>query len=593
MYNERIMVEEMEKTNNAQNSLFQEGYLSLLYAAIIDNSNDAIIGKSIDGTIQTWNKASERIFGYTAEEAVGKHISILIPKERAGEEDLIISKIKRKEKVEHFETVRLTKAGQPIDISVTISPIIDEQGNVVGASKIVRDISGKKNIERTLAETVDRVSEQTSEILEVLLNYVIKDYSLKATVSDKGDELDAIAVGLNTLGEELQAAKEAEKHYVEQLHKLNAELERKVAERTSELAQYKYALDEAAIVEITDINGDIIHVNDNKLAVTRHNREELLGQNSRIVNSGYHSKEYIAELWDTITSGKIWKGEFRNKAKDGSLYWVNTTIVPFVDEEGKPYQYMAIKTDITENKKNEIERIERAYELEAVNKELESFSYSVSHDLRAPLRAIDGYALMLEEDYDKTLDSEAKRLIKVIRQNANYMGNLIDDLLNFSRLGRKEVKKATVNMDDLVKAIVNEIDKTEVHNAAIIIHPLHTVRADKAIMSNVWVNLISNAIKYSSKKEKPVVEISSEKGENEVIFCVKDNGAGFEMEYADKLFGVFQRLHSAEEFEGTGVGLATAQRIIHKHGGRIWAEAEVGQGATFYFTIPDKTDIIN
>ncbi len=589
------MVDEMEKTdnNNTKDQLFQQGYLPLLYAAIIDNSNDAIISKSIDGIIQSWNKGSEKIFGYTAEEVVGKHISLLIPNDRLGEEDLIISKLKNKEKVEHFETIRLNKAGEEVNVAVTISPIIDAEGNVVGASKVARDITSRKTIEASLENAVERIQGQTNEILEVLLNYVIKDYSQKASVSDRGDELDAIAVGLNTLGEELQAAKEAEKHYVEELHKLNAELEKKVVERTAELAQYKYALDVSCVIEITDTNGIVIYGNENKTKMSKYTQEEFTGLDAGLVNSGYHSKEYIAQMWNTISAGQVWQGEFKNKAKDGSYFWVSATIVPFLDNEGKPYQYMAIKNDITEKKKLELEQLEHTNELEAVNKELESFSYSVSHDLRAPLRAIDGYALMLEEDYDKTLDSEAKRLIKVIRQNANYMGNLIDDLLNFSRLGRKEVKKATVNMDELVNAIVNEIDKTEVHHATLIINPLHTVSADKAIMTNVWINLISNAIKYSSKKEKPVVNISSEKGENEVVFCVKDNGAGFEMEYADKLFGVFQRLHSAEEFEGTGVGLATAQRIIHKHGGRIWAEAEVGEGATFYFSIPNKTDIIN
>jgi light-regulated signal transduction histidine kinase (bacteriophytochrome) len=195
---------------------------------------------------------------------------------------------------------------------------------------------------------------------------------------------------------------------------------------------------------------------------------------------------------------------------------------------------------------------------------------------------------MLEEDYETAIDLEGKRLLGTIRYNASYMGNLIDDLLNFSQLGRKELVKARVDMTDLVNGTVIEISKNKKHNATITVHPLHSVMADKSLIACVWVNLLSNAIKYSAKKENPMIEVSSKVQNNEVIYCVKDNGAGFEMEYIDKLFGVFQRLHTADEFEGTGVGLATAQRIINKHGGKIWAEAEVGKGASFYFSMNDK-----
>ncbi|UPT69257.1 MAG: ATP-binding protein [Sphingobacteriales bacterium JAD_PAG50586_3] len=331
----------------------------------------------------------------------------------------------------------------------------------------------------------------------------------------------------------------------------------------------------------------MIHVNDNKLAISQYTREEMVGQNTSMVNSGYHSKEFMAEMWDTIKAGKIWKGEFRNKRKDGTLYWVNTTIIPFIDEEGKPYQFMGIKTDITENKEHEFELSERAKEIESINKELESFSYSISHDLRAPLRAVDGYALMLEEDFGPTLGTEGNRLIGVIRHNAQHMGQLIDDLLNFSRLGRKEVKKARVNMQELTESILREIQVGKDFKAEVEIKPLDTAMADQSLLYNVMSNLMSNAVKYSSKVERPKVIISSEKKDNEVIFSVKDNGAGFDMEYANKLFGVFQRLHTSDEFEGTGVGLATVQRIIHKHGGHVWAESKIDQGATFYFSLPN------
>lgn len=569
-------------------SVFKAGHIGALYAAIIDSSNDAIISKSIEGIIQSWNKSSEKIFGYTADEVIGKHISLLMHKDRINEEEEIIKKIRQKQTIVHWETVWLTKAGKQLDVSVTVSPIIDDDGNVVGASKIARDVTAKKAIENALAAATEGLKNQTNDTLVVLQDYLLKDFSQQIKVSERGDDLDFIAIGLNSMGAALQKAIDTEKKNVKQLEQLNASLEKRVQERTVELSQYKYSLDEATLIEITDTEGLILHVNDNNCKVAGYTRQELIGQGTKIYNPEFHSEEFIANVWDTISSGKIWKGELKNTAKNGSIYWVESTIVPFINDEGAVYQYMAIKTDITNLKRIEVERAERAAELESVNKELESFSYSVSHDLRAPLRAIDGYALMLEEDYETVIDREGKRLLDNIRHNAHYMGNLIDDLLNFSQLGRKELVKAQVNMTALAKATVSDIEKNKPHNATITINPLHTVMADKPLIACVLVNLLSNAIKYSSKKENPCIEVSSVHENGEIIFCIKDNGAGFEMNYADKLFGVFQRLHSAEEFEGTGVGLATAQRIIHKHGGRIWAEGEVGKGAAFYFSLLDR-----
>ncbi|HEY8936525.1 MAG TPA: ATP-binding protein [Cyclobacteriaceae bacterium] len=228
-------------------------------------------------------------------------------------------------------------------------------------------------------------------------------------------------------------------------------------------------------------------------------------------------------------------------------------------------------------------------ELEYSNRELESFSYSVSHDLRVPLRALGGYSRILEEDYGNILDDEGKRLLGNIHDNAKKMGLLVDSLLAFSKLGKKEVQKSLVNMNELVESVVNEMMISQPHRATIKIKTLLPANADKVLLQQVWINLVSNAIKYSEKTEKPEIEIGSSKSENEIAYYIKDNGTGFNMEYANKLFGVFQRLHSSKEFEGTGIGLATVQRIITRHGGKVWAEAKVGMGATFSFTLPDAT----
>ena len=232
--------------------------------------------------------------------------------------------------------------------------------------------------------------------------------------------------------------------------------------------------------------------------------------------------------------------------------------------------------------------IDRTLQLEISNKELEAFSYSVSHDLRAPLRSINGYANILEEDYNHVLDDEGRRLLSIVRENAKKMGVLIDDLLAFSRLGKKAVHKTDLNMHQLARSAADDLNEISSSKATFKINDLEHIVADKSLMNQVWQNLISNAIKYSLKKEHPFIEINSVKTDDEVTYSITDNGVGFDMQYAHNLFGVFQRLHSEEEFEGTGVGLALVYRIISKHGGKIWATAEIDKGATFYFSLPKE-----
>jgi PAS domain S-box-containing protein len=265
----------------------------------------------------------------------------------------------------------------------------------------------------------------------------------------------------------------------------------------------------------------------------------------------------------------------RYRKKDGSYVWLEWHATP-VTATGKLY---AIARDITERKKAE-------EQIKETNKELEAFSYSVSHDLRAPLRAINGFSDILAQKYGETLNPEAKRLLGVIKTNAIRMGNLIDDLLAFSRTGRKEVSLSLTDMQSLVYSAINELCQNENEKMKLFtLKQLPPAQCDMQLIRQVWINLISNAIKYSSKKEKPEIEIGATEKNGELIYYIKDNGAGFDMEYADKLFGVFQRLHSQQEFEGNGVGLALVQRIITKHKGRMWAEAALDKGATFYFTL--------
>jgi PAS domain S-box-containing protein len=364
-----------------------------------------------------------------------------------------------------------------------------------------------------------------------------------------------------------------------------------------ETSDLKSALDEHAIVAITDPQGKITYINDKFCAISKYSREELLGQDHRIINSGYHSKQFIRDLWTTITRGKVWHGEIKNKAKDDSFYWVDTTIVPFLNDDGKPRQYVAIRADITARKAASAEVVQlnaeleqrvatRTVELEAANKEMEAFSYSISHDLRAPLRAVNGFAGIVLEDFSAQLPEEGKRHLERIRKGGERMGELIDNLLAFSRLSRQSVNRQLMDTSKLVQNVLDELkSQRDGRQIEIKIGELPACHGDPALLKQVWVNLISNAIKYTRGREPAIVEIGCAREKGEDVYFVRDNGAGFDMQYANKLFGVFQRLHRADEFEGTGVGLAIVQRIVHRHGGRIWADAKLNAGATFYFTL--------
>ena len=360
-------------------------------AAIVESSDDAIMGKDLKGIITNWNKGAEKIFGYTAREMVGTSIMRLIPADRKEEENHGLENIKRGKSVEHFETLRQTKHGRLINVAITISAIKDTNGEIIGVSKVAHDISDRKAAE-------------------------------------------------------------------EKIRQLNVSLEQRVVERTAEL--------------------------------------------------------------------------------------------------------------------------------EAANKELEAFSYSISHDLRAPLRAVNGFAGIVLEDFGAQLPEEGRRHLERIRASALRMGMLIDDLLAFSRLSRQSVNRLTVDTNQLVQSVLDELKpQRDGRQIEIKIGELPVCHGDPALLKQIWVNLISNAIKYTRGREPGIIEIGCAPENNENVFFVRDNGAGFDMQYANKLFGVFQRLHRAEEFEGTGVGLAIVQRIVHRHGGRVWAQAEVNRGATFYFTI--------
>ena len=854
----------------------------MLFDSIMNYSDDAVVGKTLDGAISSWSQGAEKVFGYTEEEIIGKPISLIIPASLRNEEDHFTKRICKGQVIRHYKTKRLKKDGRILFVSLTIFPVKDVFGNITGTCKIVRDITDLEKAE----EKIFYANHEKETVLNRITDAVVSvDNDWRYTfLNDAAISTHPLGI-LETLGKviwdvhpDLEGTIFWDKYHEAMLTRKVVEVESyylpmdtwfsvkvypsingltifyndvterkkaeiKLSQSLKETADYKFALDEASIVAITDQKGIIKYVNKNFCKISKYTQTELIGQDHRIINSGYHSKEFIRDIWVTIGNGEIWKGEIKNKAKDGTYYWVDTTIVPFLDNSRKPYQYIAIRADITERKKaeanlvisemkfrsliehsaegivmtdefsnviyrspstekitgllpiektinnthpddlhiikekfaevlespgipiafqgrfnhasghyiwlegtftnllhvkevraivtnyrdisqrkqdeekliksekiyktiassipgsaismldtdfrylliegdlvgkfgyskemifgnkaediltpelfasleNKLKRVlndeevaveanvfgfdliskfiplkddfntiyaimivtidvtklksaernimelnrsleekilKRTNQLEIVNKELESFSYSVSHDLRAPLRIIDGFGQILLDDYVKVLDEEGKRTIKVIIDNTRKMGQLIDDLLRFSKLGRSEIRISTVNMNELVDDVFNELRTTGFSTTSTFNrHNLNTADCDRNLLKQVWINLISNAIKYSSGTVNPIIEIGMMKNTDKNVFYIRDNGAGFDMQYAHKLFGVFQRLHTEEQFSGTGVGLALVKRIIVRHEGTIWAESEIGNGATFYFTLSEK-----
>jgi len=352
-------------------------------------------------------------------------------------------------------------------------------------------------------------------------------------------------------------------------------------------------------VVITDRAGKILWTNPAFSTLTGFSAEEALGQNPRLLKSGVHDHEFYKKLWATILGGKTWNGEFTNRRKDGSLYHDEHTITPVRSESGEITHFVAIMHDITERKQAEAEihklnaelerRVrERTAQLEAANRELEAFSYSVSHDLNAPFRQLTGFSRLLREDLGANLKGDSEHCLHQIEDAARQMKRLIEHLLEFSRTSRAEQQLVLVPLGPLVAEVIKELETdTGARSVLWKCGPLPEVEADPALIKQVFVNLLSNALKFTRPKNPAQIEIGTINRQNdETTIFVRDNGVGFDMRYSDKLFGVFQRLHSSEDFEGSGIGLANVQRIVNRHGGRVWAEAKVNAGATFYFSLP-------
>ncbi|MEI6766578.1 MAG: PAS domain S-box protein [Bacteroidota bacterium] len=358
------------------------------------------------------------------------------------------------------------------------------------------------------------------------------------------------------------------------------------------------------IIVIADLNGIISFVSPRAKEMMRQSNTEGVGQSLL----DWLMPEYHALASENIK--KTFTGEmplsniYKLKRADNTTFWGEINGAPLYDNAGRPKALVAVVRNVTRRVEAE-ERIrninmeleakvrERTAKLEILASDLESFSYSVSHDLRTPLRSLDGFANMLLDDYSERIDDEGKRMLNKIIGNAHTMGTLIDDLLEFSQIGRKEIRLKQVDMKKIVHQVYGEIlTPALIEKTTMTVGELPFAYGDEKLLKQVFVNLISNAVKYSSKKEKIEIEVGGYAEKGEIIYFVSDKGVGFDMQYIDKLFTVFQRLHRATEFEGTGVGLAIVKQIISRHGGRVWARAEKDKGAEFYFSLP-KHDAVH
>lgn len=668
-------------------------------AAIVTSSADAIIGKSLQGLVTSWNAGAERTFGYTSAEMEGQAIMRLIPPGRESEETEILARIRRGESVQHFDTVRLHKDQHAIDVSVTVSPIKDAAGRVVGASKVARDITERKLAAAALSQSEERFRTMANSMPQlawiaradgfiVWYNRRWYEYTGKTPEEMEGWGWQsvhdpstlphvmarwpaAIAAGTKfemefplrgvdgsfrnflTRGEPLRdstgrvvqwfgtntdvtSLKKAEAD----VRRLNAELEQRVLDRTAQL--------EAAITELTSSRAQlaslfeslpgsylvltpdlvIVSVSDAYLKATLTTRAGIVGlklfdvfpdnpddPDTKAVSAMQASVDRVLSSAAPDTMA-ISKHDVRRS--DGVFeerYWspVNSPVLgpdrrikyvvhrvedvtEFVRQKPRSAAGTAEMTNRIQQMEAEVfqssQRLQLAcQELEATNKELESFSYSVSHDLRTPVRAIDGFSQAVLEDFGSLLPEEGHRYLQVIRGSAKNMGALIDDLLAFAQLKRQELNKRPIDTQQLVRAALAELMSLGPKRPVdLSIGDLPPSSGDPALVKQVWLNLLSNALKYTRKRSQAGIEVGCRKVNGADAFYVRDNGTGFDMSHADKLFTVFQRFHRAEDYEGTGVGLAIVQRIVQRHGGRVWAEAAVDRGATFSFTLSPESN---
>ncbi len=599
-----------------------------LFSKIFNNNPSIMVISNLhDGTIKDINHQFLKAFGLISkEEAIGKtavELNVMYHPEQRAE---MINSFSENKTVDNFELNFTTRQNELRCLNASISEIVINNIPYVLSAAI--DITDRKKAEQELVVIAQKLneaqalahvgnwdvnlitgistwSEETYRILglskedtvpsvDLFLNSIHPDDALrvKETVDGMFSNLKSVNFGCRIKrpdGTIVYAFSESTIDFdssQKPLRLFGTLQDITEIEKTQEqLAETSHKLNEAqALAHIgnwgVDLTTNTINCSDELYNICGLNKNETT-LSFELFLSFVHPDDlaFVNEkIYGMLKDFKTVNLIYRIIKTDGTIRWVDAQNKVDLDTNGSPMRFYGVCQDITERKKVE-------EQLQAVNKELETFSYSVSHDLRAPLRAINGFSKILQEDYASILDADGISFLDEIMNNTKRMGTLIDDLLTFSRLGRKEILTSEINMTALVKSVKEEVLTGYTGTIKFLIHVLPSAKGDPALIRQVWVNLISNAIKYSQHKSKSKVEIGSYIKGSEIVFFIKDNGVGFNMQYYDKLFGVFQRLHSQEEFEGTGVGLAIVEKIINRHNGRVWAESKLNEGSCFYFSL--------
>ena len=581
------------------------------------------------GLVTTWNKGAERITGYRSDEIIGRHFSHFYPQadvtQGKPEHELAVAAAEGRCEDEGW---RVRKDGTKFWAEVVITPIYNDNGELSGFSKVTRDVSGRREAERKFKDLLEAapdamvVVNQGGEIVLLNLqaekqfgyrrdellgqkvkNIIPEGFAERLIADDLRSAEDALAQQIGTGLELTGRRKDGGEFPIEIMLSplegaegilVTAAIRdisvRKAAERHLAQMEGRYrGLLEAApdAMVVVDQAGEIVLLNLQAEKQFGYRRDELLGQKVKnIIPEGFAERLIADDLRsaEDALAQQIGTGlELTGRRKDAGEFPIEIMLSPLQSAEG--ILVTAAIRDITERKRHERTLQEKNNELQVAVNELDAFSYSVSHDLRAPLRAIDGFSQILLKQYGPLLSGEPRKYLQRVRDNTVQMGHLVDDLLRFSRLGRQPLAKQLVPTGKIVEQALREARQQAAGRSVnVSVGDLPPAWGDAALLKQVFMNLIDNAFKYTRLRDHAVVEIGSRKIGDEQVFLVRDNGVGFDMQYADQLFDVFQRLHRAEDFAGTGVGLAIVQRIVQRHGGRVWAEAAVDHGATFYFT---------
>jgi PAS domain S-box-containing protein len=637
--------------NHPRTDILSEAADALL-AAIVESSDDAIISKDLSGTISSWNKAAERIFGYKASEVIGGPISIIIPPDRGQEELEILRRIAAGQRIKHFETVRLRKDGEPVEVSVTVSPLI-KNGKIIGASKVARDITRQKAIERDLerqraqleltlksigdgvivsdinsrvtfinpvgeALTGWKVDQACGQPLEVVFN-IVNERTRRRVENPANRALrEGIIVGL--ANHTLLIAKDGAHYAIEDsaapirdkagdafgvvLVFRDASGARAAEDFRARLAAIVQSSDDAIVGK--DLTGRITSWNPGAARLFGYSAEEAIGRPITMLIPPERLTEE-SDILERLRRGeRVEHFETVRLTKDRRSVRVSLTISPIRDAEGTIVGASKIARDITEQTRTarelaeareslkkyseELEKTvaERTAELKAAYRELEAFAYTVAHDLQSPLRRIGGLLTILKQDLGSELEGRNGEVLHKIIRGVDRMDALVRDLLKLSKVGAHLLRREDVNLGALLEQVIAELKPhTQGRQVEWQIGPLPVVRCDAGLMRQVFVNLLSNALKYTRPRPTAIIDIGQTTVDSRLAFYVSDNGVGFDMKLAEKIFTPFHRFHTDPQFEGSGIGLATVDRIIRRHGGQIWAEAEPDRGARFYFTVPD------